>query len=157
MKMIRKNEALETIKGRIFKVDKSRWWVAESESLDVITQGKSHKDAIFILKDAIKLLATEYKLNLSVRIVPGKGDAVCIGTDDTKAMLTFLAHRQRQKDRRLLNGMNIKDIRENYKGKIGRKNEVEVFQGKLIAEESSAMARRLTGRSPQKRSPSQPT
>ncbi len=92
------------IEGRIFKVGK--YWAAEAESLAVHTQGKSKKDAAYMLGDAIGTLAHDYGISLSVEVVFGENEAVSLGADD-KAMLAFLLRRQRQINR--LTTQNVAD------------------------------------------------
>lgn len=84
------------IEGRVFKTGKERGWVAEAEALDVITEGRSFKDAMSMLKEAIELLAEGDGRVLSVDIRHGGGETVYIGSNDTKAFFAFLLRRQRQ-------------------------------------------------------------
>ena len=95
------------IEGRIFKTKGKSHWAAEVDSLAVHTQGRTKKDATAMLVDAIDMLADDYGVTLSVRIIPGDGDAVSVGSDDHKAMLAFLLRRQRQ-----VNKLTIQDVAE---------------------------------------------
>lgn len=95
------------IEGRIFKAKQGNYWAAEAESLAVHTQGRSKKDAAAMLKDAIDMLASDYGVNLSARVMPGSGEAVFVGCDDNKGMLALLLRRQRQ-----INKLTVRDVAE---------------------------------------------
>lgn len=82
------------LEGRIYKAHSG--WVAESEALDVITQGKNRLDAMAMLKEAIELLADADNRGLAVEVRPGAGDAVYLGCPDMKGWFAFLLRRQRQ-------------------------------------------------------------
>lgn len=82
------------LEGRVFKT--ADGWVAESEPLDIITQGKSRRDAMVMLKDAIEILADDNKHRLTVEVRQGADDAVFLGCPDIKAWFAFLLRRQRQ-------------------------------------------------------------
>lgn len=84
------------IEGRIFKAGKDSGLVAEAEPLDIITQGKNYNDAMFMLKDAIKLMVSYEKRDMVVEVRRGDGETVYIGSKDTKAFFGLLLRRQRQ-------------------------------------------------------------
>lgn len=104
------------IDGRVYKSSGSKYWAAEAEDLDVYTQGKSQKDAIHMLKEAIELLAEAGGIKLDIEVKhPVKGDMerVVAGCSDTKAFIAFLLKRQRQKS-----GLSIRQVVE----KIGARS-----------------------------------
>ena len=50
------------LEGRVWKDEKSSWWLVEVSFLDVMTQGKTRKQALEMLKDAVlELLKDSYK------------------------------------------------------------------------------------------------
>lgn len=85
------------IEGRVTKpLMGEKYWGAVSEALSVYTQGRNHKDAMFMIKDAVELLVDAYGLSLVVEVRPGPGETVYIGSSDVKAYFAFLLRRQRQ-------------------------------------------------------------
>jgi predicted RNase H-like HicB family nuclease len=79
--------------GHIVKVDK--FWAIEVPILDVITQGRTKKEAYEMIADAIETLANKegFKLN----VYPGEGEDFEIDSDDTTTLLALLLKRQRVK------------------------------------------------------------
>ncbi len=87
------------IEGKVFKPAKGRHWAAEVPPLDVYTQGTSKKDAMFMLKDAIELLADDLGIDLEIEVKPAKENRVFIGSSNVKLLIAFLLRRQRQKNK----------------------------------------------------------
>ncbi len=81
--------------GRIRKSDTSRYWLVEVPGLDIMTQGRSRKDALAMIKDAIELLVDSK--GFEIKIDKGKGEKFFVGSGDTKSLIALMLHRQRTK------------------------------------------------------------
>jgi predicted RNase H-like HicB family nuclease len=79
--------------GRIAKVDK--YWAIEVPILDVITQGRSKKEAYGMIADAIETLVN--KEGFKVNVYPGEGEYFEIDSDDPTTLLALLLKRKRVK------------------------------------------------------------
>lgn len=75
--------------GKLWKDPDSSWWLIEVSFLNVMTQGRTRKEALEMLKDAImELLEDAYKdllhEKLQLTITLHEGDVINIkATDDT--------------------------------------------------------------------------
>lgn len=90
------------LKGRVWKDDKSSWWLAEVSFLDVMSQGKTKKKALEMLKDAIlQLLKDSYgeqidkKFQLTIN--PYEQDLIGAGASDEWLLFALGLKRQREK------------------------------------------------------------
>lgn len=55
--------------GRVWKDPDSSWWLAEIFFLDIMTQGKTRKEALKMLKDSIKeLIKDSFEISKRKRI-----------------------------------------------------------------------------------------
>ncbi|NGX63909.1 MAG: hypothetical protein KR126chlam6_01331 [Candidatus Anoxychlamydiales bacterium] len=90
--------------GKIWK--EKNHWLIEITSLDLITQGKTRKEALFMLKDAVYELIQYYFKKKSKIIINEYGkEIVGISTSDTKVLLALSLRRQREKE-----NLTIRDI-----------------------------------------------
>jgi hypothetical protein len=64
--------------GRVFKVGK--FWAVEVPILEVVTQGRTKKDALLMIADAIESLADRPGFKLEV--FPGAGEYLEVGSED---------------------------------------------------------------------------
>ncbi len=56
------------LEGRVWKDSQSSWWLVEISFLDIMTQGKTRKEALDMIKDAVmELLQDSYELVLGLR------------------------------------------------------------------------------------------
>jgi hypothetical protein len=78
--------------GRVFKV--GRQWAVEVPLLDVVSQGRTKKDAIEMIGDAIEALAN--KPGFHVDLFPGSGDYFEVGSADQSTLTALLLRRARQ-------------------------------------------------------------
>jgi hypothetical protein len=78
--------------GRVFKV--GRHWAAEVPILDVVTDGRSKKDAFRMIADAIETLVN--KPGFRVHVFPGTGEHLEVGASDEAALTALLLRRRRQ-------------------------------------------------------------
>lgn len=91
------------LEGKVWKSDKSKFWVAYIESLDMSTQGNSEKDAIAMIKDAIKSLINKKGFRIVINL--GKNGKFYICANDTKAWMGFILQRLRMKE-----GLTIEEV-----------------------------------------------
>jgi ribosome-binding protein aMBF1 (putative translation factor) len=91
------------VQGKIWK-DKNVWLI-EVPTMDLMTQGKTRKDAFEMLKDAIKSLQT--KTQFSIKFKESDHQDFYISTPDTKEMVAFILFRLRSKS-----GLSLEDVRE---------------------------------------------
>lgn len=81
-----------------FLIKQGRWWAIEAPLLDVVTQGKSRKDAYSMLAEAIELLCEDK--GLKVKVIPGKGNYFEIAAQDpaqSTLLFAFMLRQQRAK------------------------------------------------------------
>jgi len=81
------------LSGHVFKVGK--YWAIEVPILSVVTQGRTKKEALEMMGDAIESLV--HKKGFIVEIFPGKGNYFEVGSSDLATLTAFLLRRQRMK------------------------------------------------------------
>jgi hypothetical protein len=79
--------------GRVFKV--GRFWAVEVPILGVMTQGRSRKDALSMIADAIETLVD--RPGFAIRVFPGDGEHFEVGANDEAALTALLLRRERQR------------------------------------------------------------
>ncbi len=79
--------------GRLFKV--GRKWAIEVPVLGVTTQGRTRREALEMIADAIEALVN--KPGFSVAVHPGDGEYFEVGSEDQATLAAFLLRRQRLK------------------------------------------------------------
>jgi len=84
------------LEGRIWKSRTSKFWLAEAPDLDLVTQGKSRKDAATMLADAVENLVNHERFRVQVRV--GKGGACSIGSNDDVRLAALTLRRLRARD-----------------------------------------------------------
>ena len=89
--------------GRVFRV--GRYWAVEVPILDVVSQGRTRKDALGMLADAIESLVNRPGFKLSV--FPGAGEHFEVGSDDQATLTAFLLRRARQRA-----GLSLAEVAE---------------------------------------------
>lgn len=80
------------------------FWLIEAPALDVMTQGKTKKDACVMLKDAVELLVNKKGFKAVVHSVP-QGKEIYLSSTDNDSLIALLLRRQRQK-----HGLTLKDL-----------------------------------------------
>lgn len=98
------------IQGRIWKEGKV--WLVEIPSLDVMTQGKTREDALFMITDAIHELLSSYfnKADLkgfSVESIDYGKEVIAITSNDTNLLASFSLRRLRE-----MSGVTVKEAAE---------------------------------------------
>lgn len=101
--------------GRVWKDTRSSWWLIEISFLDVMTQGKTRKDALAMVKDAVmELLNDSYgdlidkNFMLSVNLY--ENGVIGMGASDEKLLFALGLKRQR-----LRSGSTIREVSERLK------------------------------------------
>ena len=82
------------------------FWLIEAPALDVMTQGKTKKEACAMLADAVELLAHKKGFKVSVEAAP-QGRELYLSSTDNDRLIALLLRRQRQK-----NGLTLKELAE---------------------------------------------
>lgn len=87
------------LEGKIWKDEK--FWLVEVPALDVCTQGRTRKDALKMIADAIEVLMSGYfpedKLkNFKIQVQDYKHCAIGITSSDNRLLLSFSLIRQRE-------------------------------------------------------------
>lgn len=88
------------LEGRVLRDGK--FWLVEVSSLDIMTQGKTRKDALFMIQDAIYELihcsfAKELLKKFKLTLMDYRKDTFCITSNDSKILLALSLIRQRSK------------------------------------------------------------
>jgi hypothetical protein len=79
--------------GRVFKT--GRFWAVEVPILDVVTQGRSKKDALEMIADAVETLAN--RSGFKIDVFPGAGEYFEVGAEDQAILTGLLLRRARQR------------------------------------------------------------
>lgn len=105
------------LEGRVWRDTDSAWWLVEIFFLDVMTQGKTRKDALEMIKDAVmELLIESYEdlldaqFHLSVTLY--ENGVIGIGASDEKLLFALGLKRQR-----LRSGSTIREVSNRLKSK----------------------------------------
>lgn len=95
--------------GKVYRDD--RFWLAEVEDLDLLTQGKTRKEAIAMLEDAVTELLNDLlskkttgKFSVAVKLINNKGE-LSVRCTQTKFLLALILRRQREK-----NGLTVRNV-----------------------------------------------
>lgn len=103
--------------GRVWKDPESHWWLVEISFLDIMTQGKTRKEALEMIKDAVtELLKDSYEnlLDKKFQLTVNLYDNGLIGMGASDEKLLFALGLKRQ---RLRSGSTIRDVSERLKSK----------------------------------------
>ena len=87
--------------GRVFKVE--NFWAIEVPILDVVTQGRTKREAYEMIADAIEALID--KPGFKIHVYPGKGEYFEIGANDEAVLTAFLLRRERAKS-----GLTLREV-----------------------------------------------
>jgi len=79
--------------GRVFKI--GRYWAVEVPILEVVSQGRTKKDALDMIADAVESLAN--KPGFKLDIFPGTGEHFEVGSEDQATLIALLLKRARQR------------------------------------------------------------
>lgn len=105
------------LEGKVWKDSSSSWWLIEISFLDVMTQGKTRKDALEMIKDAVMVLLKDSyedlidkKFHLTVSLY--EDGVIGLGASDDKVLFALGLKRQR-----LQSGSTIRDVSNRLKTK----------------------------------------
>jgi predicted RNase H-like HicB family nuclease len=105
------------LEGKVWKDETSSWWLVEVSFLDVMTQGKTWKEAIEMIEDAVlELIKDAYEdslergFKLSVNLY--EDGIFGIGASDDKLLFALGLKRQRTKS-----GSTIREVARRLKSK----------------------------------------
>ena len=79
--------------GFVFR--SGEYWAIEVPILDIVTQGRSKKDAYDMIVDAIESLVN--KKEFTMEVFPGEKSYFEIASEDVATLIAFLLRRQRMK------------------------------------------------------------
>jgi predicted RNase H-like HicB family nuclease len=79
--------------GRVF--ESGRYWAVEIPILDVVSQGRSKKEALEMIADAVEALVGREEFK--IEIFPGRNGDFTIGASDDAALTALLLRRLRLK------------------------------------------------------------
>ena len=80
-------------------------WLIEIPALDIVTQGKSKKNALFMVKDAIEELVNEKAFRIKITL--SKDGEFIVWANDVAPLVALMLKRQRLK-----NGLSLSDMQE---------------------------------------------
>lgn len=102
------------LEGKVWKDGK--FWVIEVPSLNISTQGKTRKNALLMIKDAVFELMKSYfhdlEKNFEIIVHDYKGNSFGLTANNTKKLLSFLLIRQREES-----GLTIREVSKRLKSK----------------------------------------
>jgi len=90
------------LEGRIWKSRTSRLWLAEVRDLDLVTQGRSRKDAAVMLADAVESLVHRDDFRVAVKI--GRRGACSVASNDDVRLASLMLRRLRARSARSRSG-----------------------------------------------------
>lgn len=105
------------LKGSVWKEPDSSWWLVEISFLDVMTHGKSRKEALEMIEDAVmELLKDSYAELLSKHfhlfVTLYENGVIGLGATDDKLLFALGLKRQR-----LRSGSTIREVSNRLKSK----------------------------------------
>jgi predicted RNase H-like HicB family nuclease len=105
------------LEGRVWKDPDSSWWLIEVSFLDVMTQGRTRKEALEMIKDAVReLLIDSYENFLDRQFLLNvnlyKDGVIGLSASDDKLLFALGLKRQR-----LRSGSTIRDVSKRLKSK----------------------------------------
>lgn len=109
--------------GRVWKEDK--FWLVEIPALNVMTQGRSKENALFMIKDAIEELVDER--GFRIKVVPAdQENEFIIYANNVAPLVALMLKRQRMK-----NGLSLADMQRRLHAK-SRNAYAQYEQGRSV-------------------------
>ena len=87
--------------GRMLR--SGRWWAIEVPILGVVTQGRTKKDALQMIKDAVETVANVK--GFEAVVIPKSGNRFDVGSSDETTLIALLLRRQRQ-----IHGLTLAEV-----------------------------------------------
>lgn len=105
------------LEGKVWKDTDSSWWLIEISFLDVMTQGRTRKEALEMIKNAVmELLKDSYEVLLDkqfkLSVTLYENGIIGMGASDEKLLFALGLKRQR-----LRSGSTIRDVSKRLKSK----------------------------------------
>ncbi|OFV97606.1 MAG: hypothetical protein A3H28_12855 [Acidobacteria bacterium RIFCSPLOWO2_02_FULL_61_28] len=92
------------LEGRIWKDEKTKCWVVYVPLLDISTQGRSKKQALAMIEDAIQIEAEKEALKIQAQLSREPG-VFTVSANDPDSLIAFLLKRQRT-----CHGLSMRDV-----------------------------------------------
>lgn len=127
------------LEGRIRKSRTSKYWLAEVRDLDLVTQGKSRKNAATMLQDAIELLVNQDGFQIGIAIA--KGGLCTIGSNDDARLIALMLRRLRARE-----GLSVRDVAERLRSKSP--NAYAQYETGRVAPSIDTLSKLLTALNP---------
>jgi predicted RNase H-like HicB family nuclease len=89
--------------GRVWKDGKH--WLIEVPMLDLMTQGRTRKEALAMIVDAIESLA--HQKGFRAKVYRSEGELIEVGSSDSAALTALLLRRQRE-----AHGLTLAEVSE---------------------------------------------
>ena len=97
------------LEGRIWKDEKTNYWVVYVPLLDISTQGRSRKEALAMIEDAIQVEAGKEALKIQAELSRERG-VFTVSANDPDSLIAFLLRRQRT-----CHGLSVRDVASRLK------------------------------------------
>lgn len=97
------------LEGRIWKDKKTKYWVVHIPLLDISTQGKSRKQALSMIEDAVEVEANRPGFKIHSEQEKSE-DTFTIRASDPDALMAFVLKRQR-----LCHGRTVREVAHQMK------------------------------------------
>src|SRR2546430_2201188 len=110
------------LEGKIWK--QGRHWLVEVPLLDLMTQGRSKRDAMSMLEDAVDSLVN--RPSFHAEVIPCKGDRVELASNADSLLVALLLRRQRE-----ARGLSLADVARRLK-QTSRNAYARYKQGKSV-------------------------
>jgi hypothetical protein len=91
------------LEGRIWKSETSRYWLAEVQDLDILTEGFTRRDAADMPRDAIESLVN--RRNFRVRVTLERDGRCKVGSNDDAILMAFMLRRLRERE-----GLSVREV-----------------------------------------------
>ena len=96
------------LEGRIWKDEKTNYWVVYVPLLDISTQGRSRKEALAMIEDAIQVEAGR-EIKIQAQLSHERG-VFTVSADQPDSLIAFLLRRQRT-----CHGLSVRDVASRLK------------------------------------------
>ena len=90
------------LEGKLWK-DSEKFWLIEIPMLDLMTQGRTKKEALSMMVDAMETLVNRKGFHADIQA--GKNGKVSVGTNDLALLIALLLKRQREKS-----GLSLEEV-----------------------------------------------
>jgi len=108
--------------GKMWK--DGRYWLIEVPALDVMTEGRSRKEALFMIKDAVEELVDEKGFRVTLTLA--KENEFVISSHDVAPLIALMLKRQRARQ-----GLSLADMQEKLHAK-SRNAYAQYEQGRSV-------------------------